>query len=81
MTLLLDQPARVSWVEMGQMLTQSSGSKLVPDSRHKDFESVRIALRFIMETMNKGSQPSAQIHTDGATLYQADIEKMYAAIK
>jgi hypothetical protein len=76
--LLLDQAAKVSWVE--GMLTQPN-RKLLPNSKSKDFESVRNALRFIMETLNEGSRPSALIYTDGATLHQADIENMYAKIK
>lgn len=76
--LLLDQAATVSWVE--GMLKQPDG-KLVPDSKSKEFESVRLALRFVMEAMNEGSRPTALIDTDSTTLHQADIESMYASLK
>jgi hypothetical protein len=75
--LLLDQPARVTWVEG---MKASTGGKLLPDTHSKDFTLVREGLRFIMETLNAGNRPNAQIHTGDITLYQADIERMYAAI-
>ncbi len=62
------------------MQTPKYASKILPDNKKKDFESVRAALRFIMESLNDYSRTSAQIHTGGITLHQADIERMYAAI-
>jgi hypothetical protein len=76
--LLLDQPAKVDWVDGTR--TAPDG-KILPNSKNKDFESVRSAIRFIMETMNEGNRHSALIHTNGATLHQADIEAMYATLK
>jgi hypothetical protein len=76
--LLLDQPAKVSWAE--GMLKQADG-KLLPNSKTKEFETVRSAVRFIMEAMNEGSKIIAVIDTDGARLHLADIENIYAQIK
>jgi hypothetical protein len=79
--LLLDQAATVSWADMSQMRPVRPGVALTTHSRNKDFESVRNAVLFIMETLDKGSRTSALIHTDGATLHYADIEAIYAKIK
>ena len=79
--LLSDQPATVMWVEASPMQSRTTGDKVLPDSRIKDFESVRSALQFIMETLSATSRSTAQIRTEGAMLYQADIEAMYAQLK
>jgi hypothetical protein len=76
-TLLLDQPARVTWTEG---MRTSLGGKLLPDTRSKDFALVREGLSFIMKTLSASTRSTAQIHTGDITLYQADIERMYAAI-
>ena len=78
MGLLLDQPATVSWVE--GVVKQPDG-KMLPNSKSKDFESVRLALRFIMETMNEHHRPNALIYADNITLHEAAIKGMYAVIK
>lgn len=58
-----------------------SDKKLVPNTESKDFESVRNALRFIMETMSEGHRSTAQIHLDeNTTLYEADIKRWYAEL-
>jgi len=76
--MLLDQPAKVSWAE--GMVKHPDG-KLVPNSKTKDFETIRIAVRFIMETIDEGSKTTAVIDFDGGRLHQTDIENMYAKIK
>lgn len=76
--LLLEQPARVTWVD--GMKTRPD-RKIIPNSKSKDFETIREALRFIMEKINIAHRSTAQIHSDALTLYEADIKRMYAEIK
>jgi hypothetical protein len=76
--LLLDQPAAVSWVD--GMRKEPSG-KLVPNSKSENFESVRLGLQFVMETLSGNCRETALIHTDDVTLHQADIKNMYASLK
>jgi hypothetical protein len=76
--LLLDQPATLFWAEG---MRKEAGGKLLPDSKRKDFETVKDAVCFAMETLSEGSRPTAQIETLATPLHYADIEKLYAGIK
>ncbi|MGA8496665.1 MAG: hypothetical protein WB764_14370 [Xanthobacteraceae bacterium] len=75
--LLLDQPATVTWIEG---MKTSVGGKLLPDSRSRDFSSVRDAVKFIMESLT-ADRDHAEIKTGEITLYPLDIRAMYAKLK
>ena len=76
--MTLDQAAKVAWIETGQ-IKRHSGDLIKGSSR--EFESVRNAVLFVMETIAPNSRHTAMILTDGATLYPAEIEAIYAKIK
>jgi hypothetical protein len=78
--LLLDQAASVTWLEMPQSFPP--GAKMVGVSKSREFESVKNALRFVMEDLKSASQSSAMIHTDGVADLQIEtIRQMYAETK
>jgi hypothetical protein len=78
---MIEQVAKVSWIEIGQPLPTLLGSKPLGECRSRDFESVKNAVLFVMEELKCSNRHTALILTDGATLRPDGIEKIYAQIK
>jgi hypothetical protein len=77
----LDAAARVTWIEMGEMKPTDPGYAKLDFSRSRAFESVRGAVRFVMEGMTKTNRGTAIIHVGGRQISFAEIEVLYSQIR
>jgi hypothetical protein len=71
----LDEQASVNW-----LLIPEGGAKdgIIYGSSNQQFESVRNAIRFVMEKLPAQQRVGADIRTEGTKVYRIDeIEKLY----
>jgi hypothetical protein len=77
----LDEPATLTWIEMGEMQPIDPKHSKLDFTRSRDFESVRVAVLFVMEGMTAINRSTAMIHTDERQIAFAEIEVLYNQIK
>jgi len=77
----LDEAAKLTWIEMGEMKPTDPGHSKLDFSRSRDFDSVRSAVRFVMEGMTKTNRETAIIHASGRQISFAEIQILYSQIK
>jgi hypothetical protein len=77
----LDEPATLTWIEMGEMQPRDSRHSKLDFTRSRDFVSVRAAVLFVMESMTAIKRSTAMIHTDEGQISLAEIAVFYNQIK
>ena len=77
----LDEPATVTWTEMVEMHPRGPRRLKLDFTRSRNFESVRNAVLFVMESMTAINRSTAMIHTDEGQISFAEITTLYNQIK
>jgi hypothetical protein len=77
----LDEAATLTWIEMDEMQPIDSQHSKLNFARSRDFESVRVAVLFVKESMTTINRSTAIIHTDEGHISLAEMEALYKQIK